>query len=286
MTTVVGIRMRPGGRMYYFDPNQIDVKRDDSVIVETHRGLDYGVCVKEAFDIEDEKTVQPLRKVQRIATPDDAETNRYNEEKESKAGPLFDQLVADHKLEMKFVRAEYNFDATKLIIFFTSDGRVDFRDLVKDLASQFHSRIELRQIGVRDEAQMLGGCGICGRPYCCSSFLDEFQPVSIKMAKEQNLSLNPTKISGCCGRLLCCLKYEQAAYEHLNATTPRVDAIVQTPDGPGNVTDVSLLRGNLKVRLHATPDVPPKVYHKSQVEQLKTGPKSRPRRAPVIPPEK
>ena len=285
MTTVIGVRFKKVGRMYYFDPCGLELKKDYTVIVETQRGIEMGECVMAPCEVEDEKIVPPLRKVIRIATEGDMETLRLNVKKEKDAVAVFMKKVADHKLVMKFVQVEYAFDGSKIVFFFTADGRVDFRDLVKDLASQLRTRIELRQIGVRDEAKMLGGLGICGRPFCCSGFLEDFQPVSIKMAKEQSLSLNPTKISGTCGRLMCCLKYEQEAYEDLLSNTPRVDAVVMTPAGQGVITDVSLLRGNLKIRLDAAPDVPVKVYHKSEIEVLQNGTRKNRKPRPAPPPE-
>ncbi len=269
MTTVVGVRFKKVGKMYYFDPGEFQLKKNTPVIVETQRGVEYGECVMEPREVDDEKIVPPLRKVVRIATEQDLEILRQNSEKERKAMEICVKKIDEHKLDMKFIDVEYTFDGSKVIFYFTADGRVDFRDLVKDLASVFRTRIELRQIGVRDEAKMLGGLGICGKPFCCSTFLDEFQPVSIKMAKEQSLSLNPTKISGTCGRLMCCLKYEQEAYEQLIKTTPRVDSVVKTPDGEGTVVDVALLRGNLKVRLNSAPDAPLGVYHKLDCKLVK-----------------
>lgn len=250
--------------MYDFDPNGLELKQGVPVIVDTQKGLEYGICAGAPRDVEDEHIVPPLRKVERLATEEDTAAVRNQEEKEQQAGETFRKRAEAHKLVMKLVDVEYAFDNTRIIFFFTADGRVDFRDLVKDLASIFRTRIELRQVGVRDEAKMVGGLGICGRPFCCAEFLSEFQPVSIKMAKEQSLSLNPAKISGTCGRLMCCLKYEQDAYEDLLANTPKVDSVVQTPMGPGVVTDVSLLRGNLSVRLDEAPETP-KVFHKSEL---------------------
>lgn len=255
--------------MYYFDPGDLSLEKGTPVIIETQRGIEYGTCVTGHFEIEDEKIVPPLRRVLRVATDEDAHLLRENEAREAGAMAVCRQKAEEHKLEMKVIDVEYTFDGTKIIFYFTADGRVDFRELVKDLAGIFRTRIELRQIGVRDEAKMLGGLGVCGKEFCCAQFLDEFQPVSIKMAKEQSLPLNPTKISGTCGRLMCCLKYEQSAYEYLHKTTPRVDSIVKTPHGNGTVTDVSLLRGNLKVRLDSAPDSPPKIVHKSQIKLIR-----------------
>ncbi len=265
MTTVVGVRFKKVGKMYYFDPAGFELEKDMPVIVETQRGVEFGECVMAPREIEDEKVVPPLRKVIRVATEQDFATLKQNTDKERRAVEVCRKKISEHKLDMKLVDVEYAFDGSKIIFYFTADGRVDFRELVKDLASVFRTRIELRQIGVRDEAKMLGGLGVCGNPLCCATFLDEFRPVSIKMAKEQSLSLNPTKISGTCGRLMCCLKYEQEAYEHLLRTTPRVESTVKTPQGDGTVVDVSLLRGNLKIRMDSAPDAPPKVFHKDEV---------------------
>ncbi len=268
MTRVVSVRFKKVGKLYYFDPGELELTKDTPVIVETQKGVEFGECVMEPKEVEDEKIVPPLRKVVRIATKEDFKSIEDNHLKEKNAIDTFVKKITEHKLEMKFVDVEFTFDGSKIVFYFTSEGRVDFRDLVKDLASVFRTRIELRQIGVRDEAKMLGGLGVCGKPFCCSTFLDEFHPVSIKMAKEQGLSLNPTKISGTCGRLMCCLKYEQDAYEDLIKNTPRQESIVKTAQGQGTVTEVSLLRGNLKVRLDSAPDQPPKVFHKSEVKLI------------------
>jgi cell fate regulator YaaT (PSP1 superfamily) len=257
--------------MYYFDPCGLPLEKGTPVIVETQMGMEYGKCVTGPIEIEDERVAPPLRKVIRIATDYDHKALEQILEKEKASIETCRQKVIKHGLAMKVVDVDYTFDGNKIIFYFTADGRVDFRELVKDLASVFRTRIELRQIGVRDEARMLGGLGVCGKQFCCSSFLDDFQPVSIKMAKEQNLSLNPTKISGTCGRLMCCLKYEQTAYEHLRSITPRIESVVQTPHGKGTVTDVSLLRGNIKVRLDSAPDSPPKSMHRTDVKILKPG---------------
>lgn len=270
MTDVIGVRFKKVGKVYFFDPCGMTAQKGQAVIVETTRGVEFGECVMENTPVEDDKVVQPLRKLLRIATPEDYKTVEANAEREKRALDVCQQKVAQHKLDMKFVDVEYTFDGSKILFYFTADGRVDFRDLVKDLASVFRTRIELRQIGVRDEAKMLGGLGICGKPFCCSTFLDEFQPVSIKMAKEQSLSLNPTKISGTCGRLMCCLKYEQESYEHLLRTTPRADSVVNTPAGRGTVTDVSLLRGRIKVILDSQTDAIPKVFDRSEVSVIKS----------------
>ena len=242
MTEIIGVRFKSGGKQYYFDPKGVAVQSGQGVIIETSRGLEYGECSQSNTMVEDEAVVQPLRELVRIATDKDLETVRRNREKEEKAFLICQEKIAQHGLDMKLVEVEYNFEGNKILFFFTSEGRVDFRALVKDLAGVFHSRIELRQIGVRDEAKMLGGLGICGKPFCCATFLDEFQPVSIKMAKTQNLSLNPTKISGTCGRLMCCLKYEQEAYEDAVKRMPKNESFVETPEGVGTVSQVNLLR--------------------------------------------
>ncbi len=242
------MRFKDVGKVYYFDPGDLTLAAGDHAVVETSRGLEYGEVLLGNTEVEDSEIVAPLKKVVRIADAKDEKTVAENREREKSAFSICLQKIAAHKLDMKLVDVEYTFDRSKILFYFTADGRVDFRDLVKDLASVFRTRIELRQIGVRDEAKMLGGLGICGRPFCCSSYMDEFRPVSIKMAKEQGLSLNPTKISGTCGRLMCCLKYEQDAYEHLLSNTPRQGALVQTQQGRGYVTNVNLLRGILTVR--------------------------------------
>ena len=265
MREIVGVRFKDLGRVYSFDPCGKIYKKDEEVIVETSRGIEFGYVAQSNYEIRDEDVVEPLKKVIRSATDEDRETLAKNKEKEKEALKICQEKVAEHKLEMKAIDVECTFDRSKILFYFTADGRVDFRELVRDLASVFKTRIELRQVGVRDEAKLLGGLGICGRPFCCSSFLDDFQPVSIKMAKEQNLSLNPTKISGTCGRLMCCLKYEQEAYEDLHKTTPKVDAVVETPDGVGTVVDVNLLRGKLKVRLDESTELAPRVYDKCEV---------------------
>ena len=274
MTEIIGVRFKSGGKQYYFDPRGVRVEPGQGVIIETARGVEYGECVKENTLVEDSAVVQPLRPMIRLATEEDKKTLQRNREKEERAFRICQEKIAEHKLEMKLVEVEYNFEGNKILFFFTAEGRVDFRALVKDLASVFHTRIELRQIGVRDEAKMLGGLGICGKPFCCATFLDEFQPVSIKMAKTQNLSLNPTKISGTCGRLMCCLKYEQNAYEDAAKRMPKVESFVQTPDGPGNVKSVDLLRETMKVSLDSAPEAP-KCYHNCEVCVLRNGKGSR-----------
>ncbi len=260
MTEVISVKFKDGGRAYFFDPDGITVDVGDSVIVGTQNGNEFGTVSEANHTVEDDAIVKPLRKMLRKATERDFKKLEENKKKESEAFKICEELIISHKLDMKLVEVEYSFDANKIVFFFTSDGRVDFRELVKDLAARFHTRIELRQIGVRDEARMLGGLGICGQPYCCKRFLNDFQPVSIKMAKEQGLSLNPTKISGSCGRLMCCLKYEQDAYEYLNSLTPNVGATVKTADGLATVTDVNLITGNLLVKLVDSDSIPFKVH--------------------------
>lgn len=269
MAEVIGVRFKEVGKVYYFDPDGQKLKKDDRVIVETVRGIECGEVAMDNREINDEEIVKPLKKLIRIASEEDIETVKKNKEKEREAFDICQEKIAKHGLDMKLVDVEFTFDGGKVLFYFTADGRVDFRELVKDLASVFRTRIELRQIGVRDESKMLGGLGICGRPFCCNSFLGEFQPVSIKMAKEQGLSLNPTKISGACGRLMCCLKYEQGAYEHLLKITPKPGAIVETAEGAGTVVDFSLLTGNLKVQLHDNPDAPPKNFHRKDVKLVR-----------------
>lgn len=268
--TVVGVQFKKGGKIYYFDPGKLTVASGDEVIIDTARGAEYGFCAEGNHTVPAAKVVQPLRAVIRIATDNDRRTRQEYKDKEPHAFEVCQNKILDHKLDMKLVSAEYSFDGSKILFYFTADGRVDFRDLVKDLAGVFRTRIELRQIGVRDEAKMMGGLGICGRPFCCKQFLDDFQPVSIKMAKTQSLSLNPTKISGTCGRLMCCLKYEQDAYESLIKTSPKQDSIVNTCDGKGTVTDVSLLKQTVKVRLDNDPSTV-KCYHNCDICILRNG---------------
>ena len=275
MVEIIGVRFKSGGKQYYFDPAGLEVQPGQGVIVETSRGLEYGECAQGNTQVEEETVVQPLRPLVRIATEEDEKTVEKNREKEAKAFQICQEKIAAHGLEMKLVEAEYSFEGNKVLFFFTAEGLVDFRALVKDLASTIHARIELRQIGVRDEAKMLGGLGICGRPFCCAQFLDEFQPVSIKMAKTQNLSLNPTKISGTCGRLMCCLKYEQEAYEDLVKHTPKQESFVETPDGAGTVSSVNLLRQQVQVRLDSAPDTP-KCYHNCEICVVRNGKGKRP----------
>lgn len=275
MVEIISVRFKDGGKQYYFNPDGHEFLIGDGVIVETSRGTEYGECVQENSMIDEIELIAPLRPVIRKATEEDEKTVVKNKEKEAKAFSICQEKIAEHGLDMKLVDAEYSFEGNKVLFFFTSDGRVDFRALVKDLASAIHARIELRQIGVRDEAKMLGGLGICGKPFCCSQFLDEFQPVSIKMAKTQNLSLNPTKISGTCGRLMCCLKYEQEAYEDLVKHAPKQESFVETPDGAGTVSSVNLLRQTVQVRLESAPEAP-KSYHNSELCIIRNGKGKRP----------
>ena len=274
MTEVISVRFRGGCKNYDFSPNGLTLKMGEEVVVETAQGLEFATCTVGNHEVEDSAVVQPLSPVLRRATDADRATAERNRRKESEAFDICEKKIADHGLEMKLVNVSCSFDSSKIIFFFTADGRVDFRELVKDLASVFRARIELRQIGVRDEAKMLGGLGICGRPFCCAQFLDDFVPVSIKMAKTQSLSLNPTKISGTCGRLMCCLKYEQDAYEDALKRMPKNDSFVQTPDGPGNVCEVNVLRETMKVRLDEKPDSP-RCYHNCEVCVLRNGKGSR-----------
>lgn len=249
MITVVGIRFKKSGKIYYFSPNNLDIKREDSVIVETVRGIEFGTCVIGPKDIKEEEIIMPLKNVIRKATQEDIEKHIENKEKQEEAFNICIEKIEKHDLPMKLIDVEYTFDNNKIIFYFTADGRVDFRELVKDLASVFRTRIELRQIGVRDEAKMIGGLGPCGRPMCCSSFLGDFAPVSIKMAKEQNLSLNPSKISGICGRLMCCLNYEQNTYEEIRKRLPSVGAIVDTPYGRGEVIENSVVKEKVRIKI-------------------------------------
>ncbi|MBR6510158.1 MAG: stage 0 sporulation family protein [Clostridia bacterium] len=265
MTDVVSIVFKPGGKAYYFDPCGFKYEVGDKVIVEMLTGKEMGTIERGVHSVEDDNIPPPLRKVLRKATEKDLKKVEENRQKEAEALPVCEKMIEKHKLDMKLVNVEYSFDGGRIVFFFTSEGRVDFRELVKDLAAHFHTRIELRQIGVRDEAKILGGIGICGQPYCCKRFLNDFQTVSIKMAKEQGLSLNPTKVSGSCGRLMCCLKYEQEAYEYLDTITPRVGATVRTPEGTARVTDANLITGNLWVK-EETPEAIPRKVHRSQVK--------------------
>ena len=271
MIKVVGIRFQRAGKIYYFDPLDYDLETAMHVIVETARGIEMGTVLIPPKEVDDDKVVQPLKPVIRIATDDDEKVIEKNKEKEAEAYVICKEKIAKHGLDMKLVAAEYTFDNNKLLFYFTADGRIDFRELVKDLAAVFKTRIELRQIGVRDETKILGGIGICGRPLCCHTYLSEFAPVSIKMAKEQNLSLNPTKISGVCGRLMCCLKNEQETYEYLNRKLPGVGDIVTLPDGmKGEVSGVNVLRQLVKVLVDVNDE---KEMRECPVEELKFKPK-------------
>lgn len=271
MTDVVSIKFKPCGKVYYFAPNGIEPKEGDKLVVETSNGKELVLCAQGVHAVADDRVVQPLQPVLRIATSQDLQIQENNKKREAEAFQICKEKIAEHGLDMKLVEVECSFEGNKITFFFTSEGRVDFRELVKDLASVFRSRIELRQIGVRDEAKTLGGIGICGRPFCCSEFLNEFYPVSTKMAKVQNMSLNPKKISGCCGRLMCCLRYEQEAYEELSKTVPKNGAFVQTPDGYGNVTQIDLLRQIVKVRLDGAAPMEQKTYTAEQVAAVPGG---------------
>lgn len=276
MVTVVGVRFKKAGKIYYFDPDNIDVKKDDYVIVETARGVEFGQAVVGIKQIREEDVVPPLKKVLRVATEEDKKINQENIEKEKDAFEICLKKIESHNLDMKLIDVEYTFDNNKVIFYFTAEGRVDFRELVKDLASIFKTRIELRQIGVRDESKMIGGLGPCGRTLCCSTFLGEFAPVSIKMAKEQSLSLNPTKISGICGRLMCCLKYEHEMYEELLGKIPSVGSAVMTPNGRGIVVETNTLLETAKVKVKLPDDtediIPFAVDELKEIERPKTKP--------------
>ena len=267
---VVDIQFRPGQKVYYFDPGALEIHTGDHVIMDTARGPEFGVCAAGNHRIPEKDVVSPLRPILRLATAQDEKVVEENREKERKAFAVCMEKIAEQGLDMQLVSAECAFDGSKILFFFTADERVDFRELVKNLASVFRTRIELRQIGVRDKAKMVGGLGICGRPFCCASFLDDFQPVSIKMAKTQNLSLNPTKISGTCGRLMCCLKYEQFAYEDLIRNAPKAESLVDTPEGRGTVVEVELLRQRVKVRLEDQPETVA-VFPNDEIAVLRSG---------------
>ena len=274
MITVIGVRFRRAGKVYYFSPGKLEVKAGQHVIVETARGTEYGHVVMGNREVDDSKVIQPLKSVLRMATPEDEATEKANRQKEKEAFKICLEKIRKHELQMKLIDAEYTFDNNKVLFYFTADGRIDFRELVKDLASVFKTRIELRQIGVRDETKIMGGVGICGRALCCHSYLSEFIPVSIKMAKEQNLSLNPSKISGVCGRLMCCLKNEEETYEVLNSKLPGIGDYVTTDDGlKGEVHSVSVLRQLVKVVVTVGKDE--KEIREYRVDQLKFRPKRR-----------
>ena len=266
---VVGIRFKASGKTYYFEPNGLTLHAGNHAIVETSRGLEFGEVVMGNSEVSDKEIVPPLRPVVRVATNEDIKRNAEIKKNEETAFKVCNEKIIAHELDMKLIDAQYTFDNTKLLFYFTSSGRVDFRELVKDLASVFRTRIELRQIGIRDEAKMIGGLGMCGRPLCCSIFLTDFGQVSIKMAKEQNLSLNSSKISGICGRLMCCLRYEHESYEYEIKRTPPIDTVVRTVDGVGIITETSPLQGTIKVRLVSAPDSPPKTYKREEVSILK-----------------
>ena len=270
MTEVISVRFRGGCKNYYFNPNGNQVKMGDQVIVETAQGPEFATCTEGNHEVEDSAIVKPLSPMLRMATDSDRRTVEQNKKRESEAFDICEKKIAAHGLEMKLVNVSASFDGNKIVFYFTADGRVDFRELVRDLAGVFRARIELRQIGVRDEAKMLGGLGICGKPFCCATFLDEFQPVSIKMAKTQNLSLNPTKISGTCGRLMCCLKYEQEAYEDAVRRMPKNESFVETPEGVGTVSQVNLLKETVKVRLEEQPEAP-KCFHNCEICVVRNG---------------
>jgi len=269
MKEIVGVRFRGMGRSYYFDPLELNINGGDMVIVETARGVECGQISFGRKLIDETEFSYPLKSIMRIATEEDLKIVADNRSREAESYDICNEMIAKHNLKMKLIDIEFTFDKSKIIFYFTADGRVDFRNLVKDLAGIFKTRIELRQIGVRDESKLLGGIAICGRPFCCSDFLFDFSPVSIKMAKEQGLSLNPVKISGSCGRLMCCLKYEEELYDELIAITPKVGAVVQTPEGNGNVVEVGLVSGLLKVRMANLPDAPPKVFMREEVKVLR-----------------
>ena len=277
MKKVISVRFKASGKAYYFDPTGFDVKEGDYVVVETARGTECGEVVAGPRDVPDSQVSRELKPIQRMADSVDVRRMEKNRADEKAAFELCNERIAAHKLEMKLVEAEYNLDRSKILFYFTADGRVDFRELVKDLAGALHTRIELRQIGVRDESKMKGGLGICGQPFCCSRFLKDFQPVSIKMAKEQGLSLNPAKISGACGRLMCCLSYEHKAYEYLTSITPMNGSVVRTPDGEGVVIEANPVSGMLKVRF-ASEALAPKYYKRSECVYLRGG-----KRAPKAP---
>jgi cell fate regulator YaaT (PSP1 superfamily) len=269
MVKVVGVRFKSAGKIYYFDPGELEIETNSNVIVETARGVEFGEVVVPVWEVPESEVVAPLKPVIRVATEEDKKHAEENKAKEQDAFNICLKKISDHNLDMKLIDVEYTFDNNKVLFYFTADGRVDFRELVKDLASVFKTRIELRQIGVRDEAKMMGGIGVCGRVLCCNSFLGEFQPVSIKMAKEQCLSLNPTKISGTCGRLMCCLKYEQEAYEEIIRRVPKVGAIVNTPEGQGVVMEISMLKEIIKVKMDKGNETDLKVYHSSEIKVVK-----------------
>ncbi|HAL63372.1 MAG: stage 0 sporulation family protein [Firmicutes bacterium] len=269
MTKIVGVRFKPVGKIYHFNPAGLNINKNDYVVVETARGIELGKVVVAEKEISEEQITKPLKDVIRIATEEDLKTAEENKQKEKEAFDICLEKIKKHGLEMKLIEVEYTFDGSKILFYFSADGRIDFRELVKDLATVFHTRIELRQIGIRDESKTLGAVGVCGRELCCAKFLDEFESVSIKMAKEQGLSLNPTKISGTCGRLMCCLKYEQNTYEELLKITPRQGALVKTPDGQGIVEYVEILKGKVKVRIEEKSETALSEYDVKDIKILK-----------------
>ena len=269
MTKVIGVRFRTAGKIYFFSPGKLEVETGDKVIVETARGVEFGSVVTGPKEVEDDKITQPLKSVIRLATDEDKKKEEKNKEKEKDAFKICLEKIAKHKLPMKLIDVEYKFDRSKILFYFTADGRIDFRELVKDLAAIFKTRIELRQIGVRDEVRRMGGNGVCGRELCCCSFLNNFDAVSIKMAKEQNMSLNPSKISGVCGRLMCCLKYEQEAYEEKVGRLPKVGSIVETADGEGTVDSVEILKENVRVKFEDDDGYHYKKYKAEDVKLIK-----------------
>ena len=271
MADIIGVRFKAVGKIYYFDPVNFNVKKNDYVIVETSRGIEIGEVVFDRREIKDDEIVKPLKPIVRVANPKDIAQKEENKKKEKEAFSICLEKISKHKLAMKLVEVEYAFDRSKILFYFTADGRIDFRELVKDLATVFKTRIELRQIGVRDESKALGSYGICGRRICCSEFLGEFEPVSINMAKKQGLSLNPSKISGSCGRLMCCLKYEQEAYDELLKVTPRVGAVVNTPMGVGTVEYVNILKGMLKIKIETEKETVYQDYSVDEVKIIKNG---------------
>lgn len=269
MTKVVSVRFRDAGKTYYFDPQELEIKKGQTLVVETAKGIECAVAQTDVEDVDDSKIVSPLKPVIRIANEDDMKVLEKNKIFEKEAFAVCKEKIEKHGLDMRLTGAECPFSGNKIVFYFTADGRVDFRELVKDLANHFHMRIELRQIGVRDESRLLGGLGTCGRPFCCSTFLDDFHSVTIKMAKDQGLSLAPGKISGTCGRLMCCLKYEQNAYEHLNKITPSKGTVVDCKEGRGVVVDVSLLTGKLKIQFENSPESMPVTVDRSEVKVVR-----------------
>lgn len=269
METIIGVRFKPVGKIYYFAPLKLKIKKGDNVIIETSRGIEFGEVVIAPKEVDENEIIKPLKPVIRLATDEDKARYTENKEKEKSAMEICRKKIQKHKLDMNLIDAEYTFDGNKLLFYFTADGRIDFRDLVKDLAVVFKTRIELRQIGVRDESKIIGSVGICGRNICCNQFLGDFIPVSIKMAKEQGLSLNPTKISGICGRLMCCLKYEQNVYDELTKITPKPGSVIQTPDGKGVVEYSNILKGEIKARVESGSEQVLKEYNVDEIKILK-----------------